>query len=100
MRVSSENVAARAEMCDLLTTGTELGSINWADEMEDAPMPSAPSGSYGGDRGYSTGGGFNGRSWAPCYDFCRALLIPVCQIVATPFENSCLCLRNHLSQCI
>lgn len=28
--------------------------------MEDAPMPSAPSGNrgYGGDRGYSSGGGF------------------------------------------
>ncbi|KAK4692590.1 translation initiation factor 4B, partial [Lecanoromycetidae sp. Uapishka_2] len=42
----------------------KLGSINWADEMEDAPMPSAPSGSYGGDRGYSTGGGFNDRGYS------------------------------------
>ena len=35
-----------------------LGS--WADEMEDSPMPSAPSGrsGYGGDKGYNIGGGF------------------------------------------
>ena len=40
-----------------------LGS--WADEMEDAPMPSAPSGrgTYGGDRGYNSGGGFNSSSF-------------------------------------
>ncbi len=35
-----------------------LGS--WADEMEDMPMPSAPTGrsGYGGDRSYNPGGGF------------------------------------------
>lgn len=40
-----------------------LGS--WADEMEDAPMPSAPSGrgTYGGDRGYNSGGGFSSSSF-------------------------------------
>ncbi|KAG8530233.1 uncharacterized protein KY384_004733 [Bacidia gigantensis] len=39
-------------------TDTSLGS--WADEMEDAPMPSPAGGSvYGrGDRGYGQGGGF------------------------------------------
>lgn len=46
---------------------TSLGS--WADEMEDVPMPSAPSGrpSYGGERsttsgGYSSTGGFAERA--------------------------------------
>lgn len=49
---------AQAEIEQLLTIHIALGS--WADEMEDAPMPSAPSGNrgYGGDRGYSSGGGF------------------------------------------
>ena len=41
-----------------------LGS--WADEMEDMPMPSAPSGrgGYGGDRSYNSGGGFSSGGFA------------------------------------
>jgi hypothetical protein len=50
--------AAQAEIICKLIWHVALGS--WADEMEDMPMPSAPSGrgGYGGDRSYGSGGGF------------------------------------------
>ncbi|KAL6712716.1 Eukaryotic translation initiation factor 4B [Lecanora helva] len=51
---------AKGQKMDLgsFLTDTSLGS--WADEMEDMPMPSAPSGrgGYGGDRGYNSGSGY------------------------------------------
>ena len=57
-KVGHRALDVQAEGLGLLTFCIEHGKINWADEMEDAPMPSAPSGHYGGDRGYSTGGGY------------------------------------------
>jgi len=54
----SIGAVTRAEDFWTLIWHVALGS--WADEMEDMPMPSAPSGrgGYGGDRSYSSGGGF------------------------------------------
>ncbi len=66
-------------------------------------MPSAPSGHYGGDRGYNTGGGFgsgglNGMLWPRWYDLSEIILTYAKQTVATPSANNYLCLRNHHTQ--
>lgn len=68
----------KGEKMDLGTFLTDSTLGSWADEMEDMPMPSAPSGrgGYGGDRSYNSGGGFGGMADRGGYSVREQLPLP------------------------
>lgn len=68
----------KGEKMDLGTFLTDSTLGSWADEMEDMPMPSAPSGrgGYGGDRSNNSGGGFGGMADRGGYSVREQLPLP------------------------
>lgn len=68
----------KGEKMDLGTFLTDSTLGSWADEMEDMPMPSAPSGrgGYGGERSNNSGGGFGGMADRGGYSVREPLPLP------------------------